>query len=205
MEARGSVLVISAPSGAGKSTLVTKLLKDLAGVSFSVSCTTRRPREGEADGRDYHFIDDAAFDRMLAEEGFVEWVQVYGSRYGTARAWIEEQVERGRDALLDLETIGAKKVKELFPDAVLIFLVPPSAEGLAARLRGRGKDTEGQIATRLDYAKHELEQWPRYDYIVLNDDLESAYASLKAIVLATRASRLRMAPVAESVLATFGG
>jgi guanylate kinase len=203
MEARGSVFVISAPSGTGKSTLVTRLVRDLTGISFSASYTTRPPRDGEADGQDYHFIDDAAFDRMLEEEGFAEWVRVYDNRYGTGRAWIEGQVESGRDALLDLETVGAKKVKDMFPDAVLVFLAPPSAESLAARLRGRGKDAEGQIAARLDYAKHELEQWPHYDYIILNDDLETAYASLKAIVLATRASRPRMAPAADGVLRTF--
>jgi len=202
-EPRGSVFVISAPSGAGKSTLVARLLDDIIGLSFSVSYTTRSPRDGEVEGRDYHFVDDATFDRMLVEGGLVEWVRAYGNRYGTGKAWIEAQVEAGRDALLDLETHGAKRVKELFPDAVLIFLAPPSADSLAARLKGRGKDSEAQIATRLEQAKHELEQWPHYDYIVLNDDIESAYASLKAVVLATRASTARMADLAQSILEKF--
>ena len=203
VEPRGSVFVISAPSGAGKSTLVARLLDDVGGISFSVSYTTRAPRDGEVDGRDYHFVDDATFDRMLVEGGLVEWVRAYGNRYGTGKAWIEAQVEAGRDALLDLETHGARRVKELFPDAVLIILAPPSAESLAARLRGRGKDSEAQIATRLEQAKHELERWPHYDYIVLNDDIEAAYASLKAVVLATRASTARMADLAQSILEKF--
>jgi guanylate kinase len=203
MEAGGSIFVISAPSGTGKSTLIGMLLDDLGGISFSVSYTTRPPRDGEAEGRDYFFVDDAAFDRMLLDDSLVEWVRVYGSRYGTGRAWIEANVEAGRDALLDLETAGAKRVKGMFPGAILIFLAPPSAGALAERIRGRGKDTEAQIAMRLEHAKHEMEQWGHYDYIVVNDNLETAYEGLRSIVLAERASRRRMAYFAERALGTF--
>jgi guanylate kinase len=201
----GSIFVISAPSGTGKSTLAGMLLDDLGGISFSVSYTTRPPRKGEVDGRDYYFIDDAAFDRMLRENGLVEWVRVYDSRYGTGTAWVEAQVAAGRDALLDLENTGARRVKEMFPDALLIFLAPPSAGVLAERLRRRGKDTEAQIALRLDHAKHEMEQCGHYDYIVMNDNLETAYEGLRSIVLAERASRERMMGFAEKALGTFGG
>jgi guanylate kinase len=203
MKAEGDIFVISAPSGTGKSTFIKRAFDDLPGLVFSISYTTRPPREGEAHGKDYFFIDGPTFDKMLAENGFIEWVQVYQNRYGTGNAWIHEQLAKGRDVLLDLETAGAMRVKELFPAAVLIFLAPPSADALSGRLQGRGKDSEEQISIRMAHAKHEMERWGKYDYIILNDDLETAYKSFKAIFLAARASRKRMAQAAQAALESF--
>jgi len=200
---KGNIFVLSAPSGAGKSTFIKRLLNDICPLSFSVSFTTRPPREGEVDGRDYFFIDDAAFDNMLAEDGFIEWVRVYQHRYGTGKIWIQSQIDNGLDVLLDLETDGARRVKEIFPDATLIFLLPPSAKALADRLKGRGKDTEEQISIRLRHAKHEMERWGSYDHLILNDDLESAYQEFKAIFISARTSKTRMAQIIHKVLATF--
>jgi guanylate kinase len=203
MVAKGDIFVISAPSGTGKSTFIKRAFDDLAGLAFSISYTTRSPRDGEAHGKDYFFVDHKTFDKMLAEDGFIEWVQVYENRYGTGRTWIQEQVDKGRDVLLDLETAGAMRVKEIFPDAILIFLAPPSAQALADRLKGRGKDSEEQIAIRMAHAKHEMERWSKYDHIILNDDLETAYQSFKAIFLSARASKKRMEQSAKQVLGSF--
>jgi guanylate kinase len=200
----GTVFVLSAPSGAGKSTLAKRLLASVPDLRFSVSFTTRKPRPGEVDGRDYVFVDDATFDRMLAEQGFVEWVQVYANRYGTGKAWLQEQLDMGRDILLDIETVGARNVKAALPEAVMIFLLPPSAEELARRLRGRGDTDERQISLRMGHARHELEQFPAYDHLVVNDDLEAAFRSLEAIILAERSRRDRMAGRARNILASFG-
>ena len=139
----GNVFVLSAPSGTGKSTLAKQLVKNVGDLGFSVSFTTRRPRPGEVDGREYFFVDDATFDRMVAEDGFVEWVRVYEHRYGTGKAWIQEQLRSGSDILLDIESQGARRVHDTIPDAVMVFLLPPSAEELAARLRGRGGRIRG--------------------------------------------------------------
>ncbi|MDR0498777.1 MAG: guanylate kinase [Holophagales bacterium] len=203
MDSKGDIFVLSAPSGAGKSTLIRRLFDDLDRLSFSVSFTTRSPREGEIEGRDYFFIDDAIFDDMLAKNGFVEWIQVYQHRYGTGRAWIQDQIDGGLDVLLDLETVGAKRIKEMFPDAILVFLLPPSPQSLADRLRGRGKDTEEQISIRLKCARHEMEFWNNYDYIILNNDLESAYQDFKSIFISARISKKRMAQAVQNVLVTF--
>ena len=196
----GNVFVVSAPSGAGKSTLVQRLVATVPGLIFSISFTTRKPRPGEVDGRDYFFVDDDRFDAMVRAGGFVEWVQVYGHRYGTGRAWLEGVLATGQDVLLDIETTGALHLKQAVPDANMIFILPPSAAALEERLRGRGKDSEEQIAIRVQHARHELELYPAYDFLILNDDLELAYRQLEGIVNARRASRARMAPVAQRIL-----
>jgi len=203
MNGIGDIFVLSAPSGTGKSTLIRRLLGELDSLAFSVSYTTRPPRTGEIDGRDYFFTDNATFDTMIAQGGFVEWVQVYQHRYGTGRAWIQDKINSGQDVLLDLETAGAMRVKEMFPNAILIFLMPPSAQVLADRLKGRGVDTEEQISIRLQYAKHEMERWNNYNYLVLNDNLETAYKGFKSIFLATRLSRARLSHLASMSLGTF--
>ena len=199
----GNVFVLSAPSGAGKSTLAKRLIQQVQGLIFSISFTTRSPREGEREGQDYFFLDDEAFDRMVDREGFVEWVNVYGNRYGTGKDWIQEKLQTGMDILLDIETIGAKNVRRVIPDAVMIFLLPPDANALSQRLRGRGKDSEAQIQMRLQYAKHEMEEISHYDYLVVNGDLETAYRELEAVILATRCRRERMAATASRILASF--
>ncbi|HJV39459.1 MAG TPA: guanylate kinase [Geothrix sp.] len=199
----GNVFVVSAPSGAGKSTLTQRLVQSVPDLIFSISFTTRKPRPGEVDGRDYFFIDEARFDAMVAEGGFVEWVQVYGHRYGTGRAWLEDVLGTGRDVLLDIETTGALNVRQTMPEARMIFILPPSAASLEQRLRSRGKDSDEQIRIRMEHARHELELYPAYDYLILNDDLELAYRQFEGIVHATRASRERMAPTARRILEGF--
>jgi len=199
----GNVFVVSAPSGAGKSTLVQRLVRSVPDLVFSISFTTRKPRPGEVDGIDYFYIDEERFDRMVREGGFVEWVQVYGHRYGTGRDWLNGVLATGKDVLLDIETTGALNLRKAIPDARMIFILPPSAASLEQRLRSRGKDSDDQIAIRLRHARHELELYPAYDYLVMNDDLELAYRQFEGIVFATRASRERMAPAALRILEGF--
>lgn len=199
----GNVFVLSAPSGTGKSTLARQLVKQVADLNFSVSFTTRKPRPGEVEGRDYFFVDDATFDAMVAQDGFVEWVRVYERRYGTGKAWIQEKLESGLDILLDIESQGARKVHAAIPDAVMVFLLPPSSGELAARLRGRGDESEEQVRIRLDYARHELAQFEGYDYLVVNDTVEQAYRRLESIILATRCRRERMGSTAQQILDSF--
>jgi guanylate kinase len=199
----GNVFVVSAPSGAGKSTLTQRLVRSVPDLSFSISFTTRKPRPGEVDGRDYFFIDDARFDALVAEGGLVEWVEVYGRRYGTGRAWLDGVLATGRDILLDIETTGAMNLRRAMPEARMIFILPPSAAALEQRLRSRGQDSDEQIRIRMQHAKHELELYSAYDYLILNDDLELAYRQFESIVLAARAARERMAPAARRILEGF--
>ena len=203
MHQPGNVFVVSAPSGAGKSTLVQRLVQTLPDLIFSISFTTRKPRPGEVDGRDYFYISEERFEAMVQGGGFVEWVEVYGHRYGTGRDWLNGVLATGQDVLLDIETTGALNLRRAMPEARMIFILPPSAAALETRLRSRGKDSDEQIRIRLDYARHEMELYPSYDFLILNDDLELAYQQLQGIVLATRASRERMAPAARRILDSF--
>mgnify|MGYP005805659157 CR=1 FL=1 len=199
----GNVFVVSAPSGAGKSTLAQRLVQSVPDLIFSISFTTRKPRPGEVDGRDYFFIDEDRFDAMVREGGFVEWVQVYGHRYGTGKEWLNGVLATGLDVLLDIETTGALNLRRAIPDARMIFILPPSAAALEQRLRSRGKDSDEQIGIRMRHARHEMELYHAYDYLVMNDDLELAYRQFESIVYATRTSRERMAPVAQRILEGF--
>ena len=202
-EHRGSVFVVSAPSGTGKSTLSQRLVQNLPGLIFSISFTTRAPRAGEVDGKDYFFVTDQKFDEMVARGEFVEWVEVYGRKYGTGRTWLESVLSTGQDVLLDIETTGAKNLRAAIPDAHMIFILPPSAKILEARLRGRGKDSEEQIRMRMQYARHELELFEAYDHLIVNDDLERAYRFLESVVMATRTGKGRMANEAKKILSGF--
>ena len=199
----GNVYVLSAPSGTGKSTLAKRLVNQVADLNFSVSFTTRKPRPGEVHGKDYFFVDDATFDRMVAEDGFVEWVHVYDRRYGTGKAWIQDRLASGTDILLDIESQGAARVHAAIPDAVMVFLLPPSSRELSARLRGRGDESEEQVRIRLEYARHELSQFAAYDYLVVNDTVEEAYRKLESIIIATRCRKERMARTAQRILDSF--
>lgn len=203
MKPTGSIFVLSAPSGTGKSTLAKRLVAEMPGLIFSISCTTRAPRPGEVHGREYFFVDDATFDRMIAQGELLEWVKVYANRYGTGKAWLQEQLDQGVDVLLDIETVGAMNVKAALPEAVMIFLLPPSAQELARRLKGRGDTDEGQMVLRMAHARHEMEQYAHYDHLVVNDDLEGAYGRLKAIVEARRSERERMKATAQAILQSF--
>lgn len=203
LQHRGHIFVLSAPSGAGKSTLAKRLVQSVEGLIFSISFTTRPPREGERDGVDYFFTDEACFDAMVEDAGFVEWVRVYDRRYGTGRAWLEQTLATGVDVLLDIETTGALNIHQALPDATMIFVMPPSAQELERRLRGRGTDGEEQISIRLKHARHEMELFEAYDYLIVNDDLDRAYRELESVIRAVRAQRENRIAKAEAILGTF--
>lgn len=202
---RGNVFVISAPSGTGKSTLSSRLVRSLDGIIFSTSFTTRPRRQGEVDGRDYFFVDDAKFEAMVRANEFVEWVEVYNKRYGTGRAWMDSVLDTGMDVILDIETTGAMNLRRAIPDAVMVFIMPPSASELEKRIRGRGKDSEDQIQMRMQYALHEMKLYHAYDFIILNHELDLAYRQLESIIWATRVRRERMIPQAMAALQSFEG
>lgn len=183
---RGILFVVSAPSGAGKSTLCRRLLDDLEGIDFSVSYTTRPPRPGEVEGRDYFFVDRNTFMDMVRKGEFLEYAEVYGNLYGTSKSFVQERLREGKDLLLDIDVQGARQVLEKMPEAVGIFIFPPSLDELERRLLARGTDSKEVIEKRLEAAKWELDQAGMYHYWVLNDDLEEAYEVFKGIVLAER-------------------
>ncbi len=192
------ILLISGPSGAGKSTVYQELLRREPRLEFSVSTTTRPPRAGETDGVDYHFVDDDTFDRLVAEDAFLEWAHVHDRRYGTRRADILAMERAGRIPLLDIDVQGGVQVLDRLGEQVVsVFLLPPSWEALEQRLRGRGTDAEAVIATRLRNARWEVDFAHRYTYWVVNDDVDAAAGRLQAILAAEacRARRLGELPL----------
>ncbi|HEV2496052.1 MAG TPA: guanylate kinase [Terriglobia bacterium] len=202
---RGSIIVISAPSGAGKSTLVKRLLACCPGLMFSVSHTTRRSRAGERNGREYFFVSPARFGQMIARNEFAEWAEVHGHLYGTARAELGAAEATGRDILLDLDVQGHRQIKQRLPEAVSVFILPPSFEELDRRLRRRHLDAPEVIAQRLADARQEITHWPEYDYLVVNDRLPVATEALKSVVHAARHRRLCQQDRARKISETFGG
>jgi guanylate kinase len=202
---RGSIIVISAPSGAGKSTLVKRLLAALPGLRFSVSCTTRPPRPGEKNARDYFFVTRERFQRMIAAEEFVEWADVFGHLYGTSRRQLRAAQEAGKDILLDIDVQGHRQVRKKLPEAVSIFVLPPSFRELVRRLRARHSDTPDVIERRLRDARKEIRHWPEYDYLVVNDRLPQAVQALRAAVEAARVRRQTQQERARYICRTFGG
>jgi len=178
----GRLVVISGPSGAGKGTLVDGLVARVPDVCVSVSATTRAPRPGEVEGEDYLFISPAEFDRRVAAGDFLEWAEVHGNRYGTLRSVVEERIANGRIVVLEIDSQGARQVKELMPEAVLIFIVAPSFEELERRIRRRGAETDEQVRTRLRTAVREMRLVDTYDFVVENDDIPRASDELISIV-----------------------
>lgn len=178
---RGRLVVVSAPSGTGKSTVCRALVARREEVEVSISYTTRAPRGAERDGVEYHFVDDATFDAMIARGAFLEWAPVHDRRYGTARADVDALLDAGKDVLFDIDVQGGQQIKQVVPDALLVYILPPSLAELVARLTGRGTETPEQIAGRLRTAIWELEQGFDYDCHVLNDDLEAAIADLDGL------------------------
>ena len=189
---RGLLLVISSPSGAGKTSLSRRLATGHAEIDLSISVTTRAPRPGETDGREYHFVTREAFDAEVVAGSFLEWAEVHEHRYGTPRAPVEAALEAGRDVLFDIDWQGAATVAAALPrDTVRLFILPPTMEALAARLHGRAQYAHDVIARRLARARGEIARWRDYDYVIVNDDFERAYAEIEAIYLAERLRRER--------------
>lgn len=195
--------MLSAPSGTGKSTLARGLLATVEGLEFSVSYTTRSRREGEVDGREYHFVDDGRFDAMTAAGGFLEWAHVFGRRYGTGREATVAKLETGTDLLLDIDVQGARQIRSTGFDAVSVFVLPPSYEVLATRLTRRASDSAESVERRLGLARTEAEAYPDYEYTIINDDLDRSVAELASIVRATRARTARRAAAARTILESF--
>lgn len=183
----GLLFVIAGPSGAGKSSLVRGLVARVPGVEVSVSHTTRPARDGERDGREYHFVDEAAFRRLADEGRMLETARVFGNWYGTSRDWVDARRRRGADVLLEIDWQGAAQVREKDPEAITIQILPPSVEALERRLRERGQDDEASIAGRLASAGREMSRYPDFDYLVVNERFEDALGELEAIVRAERA------------------
>jgi guanylate kinase len=200
-----TVFIISAPSGSGKSTLVERLLVELKGLTFSVSYTTRTPRGQEVDGDAYHFISRQEFEGRIARGEFLEHAEVFGNYYGTHTDVLDQARRQNADLVLDIDVQGAAQLKKRIPDAVSIFILAPSREILEQRLRSRGQDREEVVRRRLANAAREIRQYDRYDYVLVNREVEPAVETLKSIVRAEQVRRVRMEDALRPILATFAG
>jgi len=202
-EGRGILFVVSSPSGGGKGTLVQRVLKQVPNLSYSVSYTTRAPRNGEENGREYFFVTSERFETMIAANEFLEWAVVHSKLYGTARQQVVNEISAGRDIILEVDVQGAASVRELLPDAVSIFILPPSFEILKQRLQARGTDSPEELDLRLRNAPTELKDYSAFQYVILNDDLDRAVNQMTAIVHAERARLSRQETKVRRVVAAF--
>ena len=196
---RGLMLVLSSPSGAGKSTLSRKLLAADPDVELSVSVTTRKQRPGEVDGRDYHFIDAPRFDAMVEDGDLLEWAEVFGNRYGTPRLPVEAALAQGRDVLFDIDWQGTQQLEKAGRDLVSIFVLPPSIPDLEQRLRTRAQDSDEVIRGRMAKAADEMSHWAEYDYVIINTDIDHAFAQVQSILAAERLTRERQTGLSDFV------
>jgi guanylate kinase len=193
IERRGLLLVLSSPSGAGKTTLARRLLAADGDIAMSVSVTTRKQRPGEVDGRDYHFVEEAHFRAMRDKGELLEWATVFGNRYGTPRAPVEQAIAAGRDVLFDIDWQGSQQLAEKMPgDIVRVFVLPPSGKVLEERLRTRNQDPSEVVAQRMAEASNEISHWAEYDYVIVNADLDRSLEGLRAILTAERLRRERL-------------
>ena len=200
----GSLFIISAPSGAGKSTLVNALLSQDAGLSLSISHTTRAPRAGEADGRDYHFVSREVFLAMRSRGEFLESAEVHGNLYGTSRVWIEVRMTAGHDIVLEIDCQGAEQLRKQFPEAVAVFILPPSMTELERRLRGRGTESDEVIARRLEGASREMRRVRQFDYVIINSSFSEALGLLQAVVVAARQRVARVGEREDGLFRSLG-
>jgi guanylate kinase len=180
----GNLFIVSAPSGAGKTSLVSALLSSMPDIDLSVSYTTRLPRPGEVDGKDYHFVSREVFLEMAKNGDFLESAEVYGNLYGTSQSWIREETARGRDILLEIDWQGAAQVRRVFPDCTSVFILPPSLQALESRLRARAQDSDEVIARRMQVACNEIAHVAEFDYVIINDILDDAVRQVQAVVIA---------------------
>ncbi len=189
---RGVLFVLSSPSGAGQTTISNKMLGVDPDIALSISATTRPPRPGEVDGKDYHFVDTETFKKMAADGEFLEWAHVFGHRYGTPRARVDELLDAGKDVLFDIDWQGAQQLyQEAGPDVVRVFVLPPTMEELERRLRARKTDSDEVIAARMARAANEISHWDGYDYVLINDNVDECYGEVMAILRAERLKRRR--------------
>ncbi|HEX2642964.1 MAG TPA: guanylate kinase [Thermoanaerobaculia bacterium] len=204
---RGELFILSAPSGTGKTTLIQSMMKgalaDFGGVAFSVSHTTRKPRSGEVDGKDYHFVDHAVFQEMIAADQFLEWAEVHNNYYGTSLAEVLPRLEQGIDVLMDIDVQGAERVVNRYPEAHSIFIMPPSYQVLEQRLQRRALDDPQAIARRLAVSLWEIRRYDSYRYVIINDDAQRASEVLAAIILEKRHRQDRMRSRVQEILKTF--
>lgn len=200
---QGNLIIISAPSGAGKTTIVNEVLQRLPGVSASVSYTSRTPRIGEEHSRHYHFVTRAEFEAMIERQELLEWAEVHGNLYGTSRRYVEQVLAAGSDLILVIDVQGAAIVRQKFPHAVTIFILPPSYDAMLTRLHGRDAGKTDGLELRLRNAEAEVAQYEFYDYLIINDELEVAVQECAAIILAERCRRQKRAAAAERILEHF--
>ena len=201
---QGVLFVVAAPSGAGKTSLVKALLKNDSAIRLSVSYTTRAPRPGEADGVDYHFVSVEEFQAMAARGEFLESAEVYGNYYGTSQTWIAGEIAAGRDILLEIDWQGAAQVRRRFPEAVTLFVLPPSLEALRERLSGRGQDSAEVIERRMAAAREDISHAAEFEYIIVNDDFDQALLDVMAVVRASRLSTSRQVQKLTPLFERFG-
>lgn len=199
----GLLLVVSAPSGTGKSTLIRKLCSDFPRLAFSVSYTTRAPRPGEVNGREYRFVSTEEFLRLKDDNVFAEWAEVHGRFYGTPRSDVSRLIEQGNDVLFDIDIQGARQLREAFPQGAFVFILPPSRKALEDRLQGRGTEDSETLAKRLGNARIEIEQADYFDYQIVNEDLDQAYLELRSVYLAEGVRTRNSYRLSKSILKTW--
>jgi guanylate kinase len=201
--ARGILFVVSSPSGGGKGTLINRVLKSVPGLSYSVSYTTRAPRNGEIEGEDYFFVSPEKFEELVAANEFLEWARVHGNLYGTSHRQVSNEIAQSRDIVIEVDVQGAASVRKLLADSVSVFILPPSFEVLRRRLIARGTDSPMELELRLRNAPLELGQYVMFDYVIINDDADRAAAQLGSIICAERARRCRQEQEIRRVAETF--
>ncbi len=201
----GTLFIISAASGTGKTSLIKQLVSTLDAIEVSISHTTRSKRPGEADGINYHFVDQAAFQDMLGNSEFLEHAEVFGNWYGTSQTWVTDRLKQGQDVILEIDWQGAQQVRKLIPEAQSIFILPPCLETLKKRLNQRQQDSDSVIQQRLSEAQEEISHYPEYDHLVVNDDFDQAVQELEAIITASRlnihSASKTLRPLIEQLLA----